>query len=341
MIIFIWSVILVMLIWMFGFKFNIFDDSDVSKRTVAITVDDLPATVGNLRDMQDITSKLLTVLTRNEIPVVGFVNEIRMHWAGNSYPYEKLLEKWVLAGFELGNHTYSHINPNDNPLEVVQEDILKGEVITRKLMEDAGKKFTYFRHPFLNHGPTPAYERQLDRFLEQNGYTVAPVTHSNSEWKYAALYERVLKKDDQLGMRTVVDAYVAYMDTMFAYWEDISVMATGYEAPQILLLHANKLNANSLQKLVNMMKRRGYEFVTLKTALKDKAYSLPKAHTPYGYSFFFRLLLNQGINIPKSPEEQQFINEMWAQVLEEERLARENGDSAQTQKEKDHSRGYE
>ncbi len=330
-----------MLVWMFGFKFNIFSDSDTPKRTVVVTIDDLPAASGNLKEMQQITAGIIEVLIRNEIPAVGFVNEYKLHWRGNSFPYEKLLKKWVEAGIELGNHTYSHINPNDNPLELVQEDILKGEVVTRRLMEEGGMQLRYFRHPFLNHGPTPAYERQFDRFLKYSGYTTAPVTHSNAEWKYAAVYERALKKDDQLGMRRIVNAYVAYMDTMFAYWEDIAVMATGYEAPQILLIHSNKLNAFNLQKLINMMKRRGYEFINLKRALKDKAYSMPKAHTPDGYSFFFRLLLEQGVDVPPAPSEHQFINDIWDQMLEEEKLAKEQAEEANTKRSNDTAKGYD
>ena len=44
---------------------------------------------------------------------------------------------------------------------------------------------------------------------------------------------------------------------------------------KVLLLHANQLNADSMPELLAMMRRRGYQFVTLETALQDPAYRLP------------------------------------------------------------------
>jgi hypothetical protein len=38
------------------------------------------------------------------------------------------------------------------------------------------------------------------------------------------------------------------------------------------MLTANALNAHKMEDLVAMMKRRGYEFVTLEEALEDKAF---------------------------------------------------------------------
>jgi peptidoglycan-N-acetylglucosamine deacetylase len=52
----------------------------------------------------------------------------------------------------------------------------------------------------------------------------------------------------------------------------------GYEPKQILLLHANSLEADHLGELLDMIRKRGYRFITLENALNDEAYSLPDSY---------------------------------------------------------------
>ena len=52
----------------------------------------------------------------------------------------------------------------------------------------------------------------------------------------------------------------------------------GYEPKQILLLHGNQLEADHIGDLIELMKKRGYRFITLEDALSDKAYSQPDTY---------------------------------------------------------------
>jgi hypothetical protein len=52
----------------------------------------------------------------------------------------------------------------------------------------------------------------------------------------------------------------------------------GYEPRQILLLHANQLEADHIGDLLDLMHRRGYTFITLEDALSDPAYGLPDTY---------------------------------------------------------------
>jgi hypothetical protein len=49
----------------------------------------------------------------------------------------------------------------------------------------------------------------------------------------------------------------------------------GRQIRQVLLLHANTLNADRFDALAEALVRRGYRFVTLTHALEDPAYCLP------------------------------------------------------------------
>jgi len=65
--------------------------------------------------------------------------------------------------------------------------------------------------------------------------------------------------------------------------------------PQVLLLHANVLNADHFGALADMMTRRGYRFVALDRALADPAYDSEDRYTgPSGITWLHRWALTQG-----------------------------------------------
>ena len=55
-------------------------------------------------------------------------------------------------GNELGNHTFSHLDFNNVSDSLYFDNIIKGEVVIRKLMQEYGKTLKYFRHPYLHMG---------------------------------------------------------------------------------------------------------------------------------------------------------------------------------------------
>jgi hypothetical protein len=101
------------------------------------------------------------------------------------------------------------------------------------------------------------------------------------------------------------------MESIFSFFEKLSADALGYEVRQVLLLHANELNADHFEDLVSMMKRRGYSFVSLEEALKDEAYRLPDAQTTRGLSWIHRWMLAKGMKMRPEPREPEFITEMF------------------------------
>ena len=79
-------------------------------REVAFTFDDLPATrSAALATIQQTTARLLRMLTSERVPATGFVNESKLFVGNELDERTALLEAWLDAGFDLGNHTYSHV----------------------------------------------------------------------------------------------------------------------------------------------------------------------------------------------------------------------------------------
>ncbi len=267
-------------------------------RTVAVTIDDLPvvSTRGSLKNRRQITQKLLKHIRSAKVPAIGFVNENKLY-AGDK-PDDRqvdLLRMWLAAGLELGNHTYSHRSLNQISLADYQADLLKGETITKHLLAEKGRKIRFFRHPFLQTGRTLEIKADLDRFLAEHGYTIAPISFDNADYIFSRAYDVAYDRGDKAAMTKVGAAYVPYMEKKLEYWERQSVKLFGREIAQTLLIHANFINSDYFDDLAAMFKRRGYRFVDLETALNDDAYRLPDTYVgPAGISWLHRWALDKG-----------------------------------------------
>jgi peptidoglycan/xylan/chitin deacetylase (PgdA/CDA1 family) len=269
-----------------------------AQRQVAITIDDLPvvSTRTDLRTRREITKKLLGHIKKAKIPAIGFVNENKLYNKGERDPDQiALLEMWLDAGLELGNHTYSHMGLHSATLKAYEEDLLKGETITKELLEERGRKIRYFRHPYLHTGRTVEIKNELGEFLKEHGYTIAPISFDNADYIFSRAYDVAYDRHDKKLMKKVGDAYVPYMKAKLEYWERQSVKLFGREIPQTLLIHANFINSEYLDDLAKMFKERGYKFVDLDTALKDEAYSKPdRFYGASGISWLHRWALEEG-----------------------------------------------
>ncbi len=252
------------------FAFTMIGAAQENIRQIAITIDDLPLVRGRTAErMQRITRGLLDNLQQHKAPAIGFVNERKLGEPDALPERVALLQQWLDAGMDLGNHTYSHPSLYRTPLEDYQEEVLRGEKETKKLLEAAGKEMRYFRHPYLNTGPELAVKNAFEVFLKEHNYVVAPVTIDNEEWIYAQAYD---KASDKAERQKIGEDYLRYMAEVFDFYEELSRNLLGYEPAQILLIHANALNADYLGKLCEMMVERGYQFVSIDAALQDKAY---------------------------------------------------------------------
>ena len=250
-------------------------------RQVAVTFDDLPA--GNAynmsaADITQMTTKLLAALRQQNIPAVGFVNEKKLYRTGEVDERIKVLDMWLDAGFELGNHTFSHTSLNKAGLKAWEDDVIQGESVTRLLLAQHKMTLRYFRHPYLDTGRDLQTRRDAEAFLVGRGYRIAPITLDAWDWMYGSIYEDAKKRGDTALQQEMVSSYLAHSDQVFAYYEQLSKQIVGYEPRQILLLHGNWLEADHIGELAELMRKRGYRFIALEDALSDQAYSLPDTY---------------------------------------------------------------
>ncbi|HEX2252104.1 MAG TPA: polysaccharide deacetylase family protein [Thermoanaerobaculia bacterium] len=288
--------------------------ADRPGRRVAITFDDLPFTAGPAEHRCDaeairrLNHELLAEVAAHRVPAFGFVNEGRICEQLQGDFLAEMLTLWLDAGHGLGNHTFDHPDFNVTPLADYAASLERGAVLTRRLLAARGRDLVYFRPPYLRTGDTPEKKAAFDRLLAEQGYRLGPVTFDNDEWVFAAAYARAIAAGDEAARRKIGEAYAPWLETTIEHLERRSVAVLGEEPPQVLLLHANWLNANWFGSVAAMLAERGYRFVPLEEALAHPAYSRPDPYVGRrGISWLHRWGLAEGLPVEMEPAAPEWV----------------------------------
>jgi peptidoglycan/xylan/chitin deacetylase (PgdA/CDA1 family) len=268
-------------------------------REIAVTFDDLPWAGLEHRvpaDLAERHAQLMQALRASGVPGTGFVNENKLEIDGAPAAARvAMLRDWLAAGFELGNHTYAHTDMHAVDRATYQKDILRGERQLRALLAARGSAPRWFRHPYLRAGRSTEDKQSLEAFLRQHGYRIAPVTIDNSDWIWARAYDVARERRDAALMQRLREEFVPYLLAKADYYEGQAQALVGEPIPQVLLLHANALNAATFEGLVAALRERGYAFVTLERALQHPAYERSDGYTgAYGPSWIHRWAIAEG-----------------------------------------------
>lgn len=273
----------------------------LAQRRVAFTFDDLPGSYVRECDpaaLRQLNEQLVAAIRRNHMPAVGFVNEGKLCLSKRAR-LVSLLDIWLDAGLDLGNHTYSHVDFNNVSLEDFERDVINGEKTTKTVLALRGRKLQYFRFPFLHMGKDLQKKRAIESFLRERGYENAVVSLDDDDYIYAVAYAHA----DLATKPRLADDYVRYMESMFAFYEKLSKDTLGYEPPQILLLHDHQLNADTLDRLADMVRKRGYSFISIGEALRDPVYKREDRYVGgYGLSWIHRWAMDAGQKPPGQPD---------------------------------------
>ncbi len=285
-------------------------------REVAVTFDDLPMADGvkDIVEIETTTKKLLASLVKNRVPAIGFVNEGNLYVKDGTDARINVLRMWLDAGMMLGNHTFSHASFSRTPLPQFMDEVIHGEVVTRRLMKEKGLEIRYFRFPFNNTGATKETKEAMQTFLKSRGYEVTPFTIENEDYVFTVVYRKAKQKKDEALMRQIRAAYLDHIDTKFDYYERRSQMLLGRNMKQIFLIHANQINADTLDGLIEKLKKRGYSFITLDGALQDKAYQIKDEYVgDTGISWLHRWMIALGkeLDYRDDPDPPKFIRDLW------------------------------
>ena len=242
---------------------------------VAITFDDLPTmALSPTTDYALVTTKaLLAGLRRQHIPAIGFVNEVKLE-ARDRPERIALLSRWLDAGMALGNHSYSHPHFSTTPVAAYIADVARGEVVTRGLLAARGKPLRWYRHPYLETGVTPQDRATFETWLGAHGYRVAPVSMENSDWLFALPYDEAVLKGDAVEAARIRQGYLAFTARIVPWYRQAALEVLGRRPAFVFLLHATRLNADSLGALAAILRANDLKPVTLDRVMTDPAYAI-------------------------------------------------------------------
>jgi len=283
-------------------------------RKVAVTFDDLPYQAADAQlcdpaQAMALTRDFLAMLKPLKTRATAFVNEHKVCEAQRATLLPSILDAWLAAGIDLGNHTATHPNIHRITAEAWLADVDAGAPYTAAALKRRGKTLRWFRHPFLFTGETPEKKAVMAEGLKARGYTVAPVTIDNNDWMFAALYRKAEAARDKAQMQKIGEAYAAHMSTVLDHFEPYSAELTvGRDPAQVLLLHANSLNRDWYPKIHALYLARGYRFVPLGEALKDPVYALPETWVKKnGVSWLHRWTQAQGRPVRWEPDPPEWV----------------------------------
>ena len=247
---------------------------------VALTFDDLPAlTILHDQPYVDyLTQTLLWKLRHAHAPATGFVNEGKIDDLERSHQIADL-KRWTDAGEDLGNHTFSHEAPTDIGAKAYIEDIARGEKVTSALLAAHHRRVLWFRHPYLETGSPLSMRREIDGWLERHGYRIAPVTIDADDWEFAEPYDDAIARHDIAMQKHIRAEYLAYTRIRVAWSQASARTLFGRDIAHVMLLHGTRLNADTIDDVLAILREAGLRPVTLAKAMRDPAY---RTHDDYG-----------------------------------------------------------
>jgi peptidoglycan-N-acetylglucosamine deacetylase len=264
---------------------------------VAITVDDLPVhgDLPSTMTRAEIAKKMIEVFKAKGVPgVYGFVNAKNI---GGDQEKADVLATWANSGFPLGNHTFSHIDLNTVSAEAFEEEIAMNEAPLRSFLGTGD--WHWFRYPYLHEGDTLEKRSAVRKYLSDHGYKIAQVTLDFGDYAWNNPYARCVGKQDTPAIEWLKSSYLSTASSDIALDRKLSVMLFGRDIKHVLLLHIGALDSIMLPDLLDLLKKQGFDFVSLEEAEKDAAYQRdPGAALLHGGTFLEQLTEAEHLNYP-------------------------------------------
>jgi peptidoglycan/xylan/chitin deacetylase (PgdA/CDA1 family) len=245
------------------------------KHAMLITVDDLPISSARLHsdpgERERITKDLLDALRRHGIRAVGLVTWKNVRDDAD----RRLLDLWLEAGHELGNHSFGHLDLTREDPETWIADAERGREALAAYL--AGRRLAprFFRFPFLQEGDTEAKLDAARAWLARTGQRNLPVTIDDQDWAFEEPWVEARRARDRRAMDRLGEDFEVALRIAVNRQEKLGDELAGRTTPQILLLHATEVGAAQWDRLFTRLEEAGHRFVGADEVLADAAFSDP------------------------------------------------------------------
>lgn len=246
--------------------------SAVAATELAVTIDDLPAT-GPLPPgvtRLSIATQMIRALRQHAAPgVYGFANGGQVR---DNPELLEILRAWRQAGFQLGNHTFSHADLSQVSADEFIADIERNESLLAPLSPAGAAK--YFRYPYLHEGNTREKRHAVRRWLTSQDYTVAQVTVYFEDWAWNDVYARCVAQKDEQSIVRMKDMFLEAAKVRLAWSRELSARLFNRQVKHILLLHMGAFDALMLDELLRAYRVDGVTLIGFESAVQDPAYAM-------------------------------------------------------------------
>jgi len=255
-------------------------------KKIAITFDNLPGDqIYTIKERAEINKGILEALKKHKVPATGFV--IGEYVEGEDW---ESIVSWLENGHTLGYHTYSGQEIHGMPMGLFISDVIKGKEAIEDLVSTYKQKMRYFRFPYLHYASDAKTKLNIVEQLIKLNTRIAHVSITTEDFVYNMSLEKILRMGDSTDMYYLRQEYLNHLTERIAHFEDLASEVVGRPIRQILQLRANRLNSLLLDDILTEIADKGYQFITLRDALKDKVYRKDEEYFgDKGFSFLERI----------------------------------------------------
>jgi peptidoglycan/xylan/chitin deacetylase (PgdA/CDA1 family) len=236
---------------------------------LAITFDDLPRN-GELPPgvTQAATAKnVLEILKKRHVPpVYGFINAKKLEGSPDG---AEALQLWAAAE-PVGNHTYAHMDLEQNTAEAFEREIEEDEPVLELLQSK--DTWHWLRYPYLHEGDTVEKRRAVRTYLKAHGYRIAQVSLDWEDYLWNFAYARCVAKNDTKAMEWLQSSYLSTASAFLDLGREQAKLIYGREINYVLLMHLGAYSSTILPDALDLLKKKGFKLVTLEEAESDAAY---------------------------------------------------------------------
>ena len=188
-------------------------------------------------------------------------------WAQGS---EEEMERWLAAGYELGNHTADHQFSSRLTVAEVLASVDRCDAYLEGLSAFAEGRHRWFRFPYLDRGKDPADRAELARELTSRGYRAAGCSVDSFDYAYEQpLAEAELCAEPERA-RQILDRYALAASAGLRFHVEGTRRLLGRDPAHSVLFHFSGPTSYKLPQLVSEWRRSGASYCSLDEAVNDR-----------------------------------------------------------------------
>ncbi len=263
------------------------------EKQIALTFEYLPfmKPLGFFR-ARELSNMILRALESEKIKAAAFVVQSKIEDDPSTYV---VVDDWAARGHLVGSQTWGDADLNELETRYFLEHLRDGEKSLKTISRAHDNNFRFLRFPYLHEGDTPKKKKRIRKDLYKRSYRVAHVTVKTSSNFFNRPFV-IAQRASREKLDPLRERYLSHVRMLLDYAEKQSQAVFGRNIPHVLQLHMGVATAMMIKPLIEALKTRGYEFVSMVEALSDTAYATPEEYAgPLGLTFTDRVAATHGL----------------------------------------------